>query len=139
MSKSGFVLDTHSWIWLCEGSPHLPNAWVDALQKAVHQGYPLWIPAIAIWELGMLVAKGRLSMSCSVQSWVRQALALPGVQLAPLSPDIALESAALPGVFHGDPADRIIVATARIFDARLVTRDEKILTYASEGWVNVLL
>jgi PIN domain nuclease of toxin-antitoxin system len=85
------------------------------------------------------VAKGRLSMSCSVQSWVRQALALPGVQLAPLSPDIALESAALPSVFHGDPADRIIVATARIFDARLVTRDEKILTYASEGWVNVLL
>ena len=138
-SQSGFVLDTHSWIWLCGGSPHLSPAWADRLQQAVHQGLPLWIPVISVWELGMLVSKGRLNMTCSPESWVKKSLALPGLQLAPLTPEVALQSSTLPGFFHGDPADRMIVATARVLDAPLVTRDEKITAYADQGWVKLFV
>ena len=96
------------------------------------------LSVISVWELGVLEAKGRIRLHMSCDQWVREALATPGLSLAPLTPDIALESSRLPGSFHGDPADRIIVATARSFGARLLTRDRQMLEYGRQRHVAVV-
>jgi PIN domain nuclease of toxin-antitoxin system len=95
----------------------------------------LAVSAISVWELAMLEAKGRISLSRSVDEWVAAALTAAGMRLAELTPEIALESSRLPGDLHGDPADRMIVATARVLGATLVTCDERILRYGSGGHV----
>jgi PIN domain nuclease of toxin-antitoxin system len=87
----------------------------------------------------MLEARGRLVLGKPVAQWVEQALSAPGLDLAPFSPDVAIESVQLPAPFHDDPADRMIVATARIAGATLVTRDCKILDYGARGNVTVLV
>lgn len=86
----------------------------------------------------MLESKGRVRLASDCLTWVRTALEAPGTRLVPLSPEIAVASAHLPGEFHGDPADRILVATARIHALTLVTRDERILAYGRAGFVAVL-
>ena len=86
----------------------------------------------------MLESKGRVHILVPPDEWVREALAMPGLTLAPLTPEIALESTRLPGTFHGDPSDRIIVATARKMSARLLTSDEKIIQYGKQHHVAVL-
>ena len=77
-------------------------------------------------------------MSQSVHQWVKDSLNQPGVNLSPLLPEIAIESSHLPGDFHGNPADRIIVATARIKNLVLVTRDKKIIKYGEQSYVDCL-
>jgi PIN domain nuclease of toxin-antitoxin system len=84
------------------------------------------------------VNKARLRLHCDVGEWIEQALKLPGIALAPLSPIIAVASTRLPGEIHGDPADRIIVATARHLGLRLVTADALLLAYAKMGYLDVL-
>lgn len=96
------------------------------------------VAAISVWEVGMLEAKNRISLRSPVNEWVRQALTAPGISLVPLAPEIALASSRLPGELPGDPADRIIVATARILNATLVTKDKKIIAYSKQGHVSVL-
>lgn len=86
----------------------------------------------------MLESKGRLGLPGGCDAWIRQALAAPGVSLASLTPQIAIASSRLPGTFHGDPADRILVATARAMNAQIATRDRRILEYAAAGHVAVL-
>ena len=86
----------------------------------------------------MLEQKGRIVFDVNCYVWVRQALSAPGVSLLPLSPEIALDSSRLPGAFHGDPADRILVATARRHEKKLVTADQAILNYAADGYVDTL-
>jgi PIN domain nuclease of toxin-antitoxin system len=81
----------------------------------------------------MLVAKSRLSLSKDVLDWVNEALAQPGISLLPMLPEIAVASTRLPGSPHGDPADRVIVASARHLGAPLVTADRKILAYSRQG------
>ena len=87
----------------------------------------------------MLEAKGRIRLKPSCEEWVKEALATPGLALAPITPEIALESSRLPGPFHGDPADRIIVATARRMGARLMTRDQKLIQYGRKGHLAIFL
>ena len=86
----------------------------------------------------MLEAKGRITLSVNCHDWVNAALGAPGVSWVPLDPGILIESSRLPGAFHGDPADRMIVATARKLDATVVTRDQGILAYGESGYVKVL-
>lgn len=86
----------------------------------------------------MLEARRRLRLRVSLDEWVSQALLAPGVRLADLTPEIAIESTRLPGQLHNDPADRILIATARRVGARLVTRDTRILEYGGHGHVSVL-
>jgi PIN domain nuclease of toxin-antitoxin system len=129
---SPLLIDTHYWIWLEAGdserlSPH--NR--DVIQEAASSGN-LFISVMSVWELGMLDSKGRIQLRTNCTQWVADALAQPGVTLAPLTPAIALESSNLPGTFHGDPADRIIVATARALKARLLTSDKNIRAYARQ-------
>jgi PIN domain nuclease of toxin-antitoxin system len=90
-----------------------------------------------VWEIGMLESKGRLLLNLPCEAWVREALKTPGLTLAPLTPEIAVDSTRLPGAFHGDPADRIIVATARRLGARLLTRDRKLLEYGRKRHVPI--
>ena len=132
------LLDTHVWIWLMLGELTLKKS---AALKAVEQAAldaRLLVSAISIWEIGMLEAKGRIVLPLDIMHWVENALAAPGVRLQPLTPAIALHSSRLPADFHGDPADRILVATARIVDAVLVTRDARILAYGAAGLVKTL-
>lgn len=132
------LLDTHYWIWLQTGEKgRVSTISLKAIEEAVSDGR-LLVSVMSIWELGMLESKGRLELSMPVEEWVRVALATPGLTLAPLTPEIALESTRLPGAFHADPSDRIIVATARKMSARLLTSDEKILRYGRQHHVAVL-
>lgn len=127
------LLDTHVWIWLMDGAEReLGRGALDAVREASVRGRVL-VSAISVWEVAMLEAKGRLRFSLEVGEWVRRALAAPGLRLADLSPEIAVESSRLPGEVHGDPADRILMATARRLGAALVTRDGRILEYARAG------
>jgi PIN domain nuclease of toxin-antitoxin system len=130
----GILLDTHTWIWLFQGSTELSEDIIIKINRAGSKG-KVFISAISIWELSMLVAKGRMTLSKTIHQWVENSLSQPGVNLSPLSPEISIESSFLPGKFHGDPADRIIVATARINNLILLTRDRKILYYGSEGYI----
>jgi PIN domain nuclease of toxin-antitoxin system len=130
------VLDTHTWIWWAGGAPLNAEARA-AIERAAAHGAVL-ISAISVWEVAMLVSKGRLVLSMPIGEWCRQALALPGFSLAPLSPDVAIESCQLPGDIHQDPADRMIAATARMLGATLVTRDEKLLAYGAAGHIATL-
>jgi PIN domain nuclease of toxin-antitoxin system len=86
----------------------------------------------------MLDAKGRVRLGRDCLGWINEALTAPGVSLAALSPEIAVESNQLPGPFHGDPADRLIVATTRCLNAILVTKDERILVYSAKGFIKSL-
>jgi len=96
------------------------------------------VSVISVWEVGMLEAKGRLELKMSCAEWVKQALATPGLSLYPLTAEIAIESSRLPGNFHGDPADRILLATARMTGAQLLTKDERLLEYGRQRQAAVL-
>lgn len=134
---SGVLLDTHTLVWLLAGDRRVSPAVADVAQHAAATNQ-VFISAITPWEIAMLVAKNRLSFTCDVQEWLDEALSQPGITLAPLLPMIAVDSARLPGMLHGDPADRIIVATARHLRATLVTADATLLTYGRSGHVAVL-
>ncbi|MFQ5953493.1 MAG: type II toxin-antitoxin system VapC family toxin [Kiloniellales bacterium] len=135
--RTPLVLDTHVLLWLVNKTGDLARRTVGRIDRAADRG-DVVVSAIAIWEIAMLVRKGRLKLGESTRDWVAQALSRPGVRMSPLTPEIAIESEELPGRIHGDPADRIIIATARALDATLVTRDQLILAYGAQGHVEVL-
>jgi PIN domain nuclease of toxin-antitoxin system len=121
------VLDTHIWVWWVHGDAHLTPQQLGHLQANESQG--LGISAISCWEVAKLVEKGRLVLPRPLLEWFEQALAYPGVRLLELTPRIAVESTQLPGTFHADPADQLIVATARVHGCSLLTADARILSY----------
>jgi len=138
VSEEPLLLDTHYWIWLESGEfERVPQRLRIAIQEAAGAG-ALLLSAISVWELALLKANGKIAINAPCEDWVRDALATPGLSLVPLTPEIAIDSTRLPGEFHGDPADRIIMATARRHRARLLTRDQKMLSYARETGVPVL-
>lgn len=121
------LVDTHIWIWWIHGDPALPTATRELLDASEPSG--IGVSAISCWEVAKLVEYKRLLLPCPVSEWIRQALSDPAIRLLELSPQISVESTQLPGVFHRDPADQIIVATARVHDVALLTADAKILNY----------
>ncbi|MBV8119061.1 MAG: type II toxin-antitoxin system VapC family toxin [Alphaproteobacteria bacterium] len=130
--RQKLLLDTHIWLWLVGGSGQLDAASRQTISRALGSGR-LWIAAISLWEIALLAARGRILLGKSIGLWFQEALAAPGPAIEALSPSIAVESYALPGQFHHDPADRMIVATARVTGAALMTRDRRILDYAARG------
>jgi PIN domain nuclease of toxin-antitoxin system len=121
------VFDTHIWIWWVNDSPRLTEQHKIWIQDYQSQG--LGISIISCWEIAKLVEKNKLVLSMTVDEWLKAALAYPGVQLLNLNVPIVVQSTQLTG-FHNDPADQIIVATAKIYDCLLLTADGKILNYA---------
>ena len=130
------LLDTHAWIWLINGDEKLKSSKALPLIAQAAQLSNVKVSAISVWEVSMLEAKGRISFPIDCLDWVKKALNAPGISLAPLTPEIAVLSSRLPGNFHGDPADRIIVATALELGSGLVTKDRKILSYSESGALN---
>jgi PIN domain nuclease of toxin-antitoxin system len=120
------ILDTHILIWWVNQSNQLRQT---TLEKIEQEPDAIGISAISLWEVAKLVQVGRLQLSMPVDEWLEQALAYPNVQVVPLSPAIVVESSRLPQPFHKDPADEIIVATARVLACPLLTYDGKILKY----------
>jgi PIN domain nuclease of toxin-antitoxin system len=121
------LLDTHIWIWLADESDRLSKEHRQIIEH--HRADGLGISVILCWEVAKLVEYGRLRLACPVEEWMELAVSLPGVRLLGLTPRIAVASTKLPGDFHRDPVDQIIVATARVYDFALLTVDEKILRY----------
>ncbi|HQD82166.1 MAG TPA: type II toxin-antitoxin system VapC family toxin [Quisquiliibacterium sp.] len=131
------LLDTHVLVWLLGANERLAITAREEIEAAAAQSW-VWVSAITPWEIGMLAASGRLFLSRDPLQWVEDALALPGIKLAPLTPQIAVASARLPRPSLPDPADRIIVSTARHLGARLVTADRRLLRYARAGHLAAL-
>lgn len=125
------LLDTHVWLWVAGGEKIAPQA--KRLIEAAAANDELALSPISIWEVGMLAAKGRIAIQPDCFAWVTESLERTGARLLPLSARIAIGSSLLPEGFHGDPADRIIVATAIASSATLVTRDAQILAYSRRG------
>ena len=131
------VLDTHVFVWVMEDDAKLG---IETRQTIVEasKNNEVGVSAITPWEIALLVEKGRLRLAREVAEWLDAALAVPGVRLLPIEPRIALDSVRLPSAFHADPADWLIVATARHWNATLITADGAIIAYAKVGHVEVV-
>jgi PIN domain nuclease of toxin-antitoxin system len=116
------VLDTHAWLWWAADRAKLPKK----LQRRLSSARELAISAISCWEVGMLVERGRLRLRGDTRMGIRDALSLDKLRVIPVTDAIAIEAGLLGPSFHGDPADRLIVATALDLCATLVTKDERI-------------
>jgi PIN domain nuclease of toxin-antitoxin system len=137
MRNELLLLDTHCWLWAQLGKlDQLSRHAVSAIRTAESTGN-LRVSVISVWELGMLESHGRVALPMNIRSWVEEALTKP-VALVPLTPEIATESSNLPGNLHGDPADRIIAATARAWNATLLTKDQRLIGYSRQRHLRVL-
>jgi PIN domain nuclease of toxin-antitoxin system len=123
------LLDTHAWVWWVTEDRRLSRKAADAITRAA-RNEGVWLSAISIWELAKKVEKKQLVLDRPPRQWVDQALGVPGLLLAELTPAILLDSCELPQPFHGDPADQLIVASARHHGAVLITRDQRLRSYA---------
>jgi PIN domain nuclease of toxin-antitoxin system len=120
------ILDTHIWIWWVSNSSRLTQNHQQHIQQYSSQG--LGVSIISCWEVAKLVEKNRLDLSIQCDRWLEAALNYPNVQLLYLTLSIIIQSTQLTG-FHNDPADQIIVATAKVYNCPLLTADHKILNY----------
>ena len=120
------VLDTHVWLWWVMGLRELPLKQCRALDALAESGAPPHLPALCMWEAQMLHAKGRIALNQPFDRWLREATNPKTVSIAPLTVDVILEVTSLPASFHGDPADRVITATARSMNLPLATHDRNI-------------
>jgi PIN domain nuclease of toxin-antitoxin system len=120
------LLDTHILLWWLGENSRLSPEQRGALEKANEEN-PLLVSDITLWEIATLASLGRIKLHLPLREWLEQAAAPPLVRLLPITPAVAAEVAALPDSFHRDPADRILVATARVFGATLITRDSQIV------------
>jgi PIN domain nuclease of toxin-antitoxin system len=117
--------DTHALIWWLDARRNLSRAQSRALAQ-VSETNPLLISDISLWEIATLFELGRIRLGVPLRDWLERATAAPLVQRVGMSPVVAAEVASLPSSFHRDPADRIIVASARVHGAKLVTSDRRI-------------
>jgi len=122
-----YLLDTNAWVWAVEAPEQLGRSARAALGEANH--LPFLLSAISLWEVAKLVEKQRIVLTIPIEKWLARALRPEFIRVVPLSPEVAIASTQLPGNFHRDPADQIIVATARCHDATLITADGAIQAY----------
>ncbi len=123
-----YLLDTHAWIWWNIDPEKLSSKAIEIINNT-KSNKKLLLSAISIWEFSKLVELGRLSLKIDGEKWIDQALKIPNLQIVPLSPTISWKSTQLPQPFHKDPADQIIVSTAREEGAIIITKDSLITNY----------
>ena len=123
------VLDTHTLVWWVSDDPLLSKRARTAIEREQPDG-DIIVSSISAWEIAILVERGKLVLSMDVGGWLSTVAQIDAVQFLPVDVDVATKSVDLPGDFHKDPADRMIVATARKLAVPLVTKDDKIRAYA---------
>lgn len=121
------LLDTHIWIWWVAEETRLTQNQLYEIKKNEDVG--IGVSVISCWEIALLVEKKRLGFTIPVKEWLKEALNYPGIVPLDMTVDIAVDSVQLPDSFHKDPADRIIVATARAYNCSLLTNDENMVKY----------
>jgi PIN domain nuclease of toxin-antitoxin system len=137
-SPGAVLLDTCAVIWMASGT--LAPAAVATLVAAGQAG-GLYVSSASAWEIGLLSRpkRGRaLQFLPDAKTWFRRFMTGPSIRDAPLTAAIAIDASFLPGRLHGDPADRLIIATARHLGFPLVTRDRKVIAYAAAGFLDVI-
>lgn len=122
-----YLLDTHAWVWALDSWPRLPRAVQRVLSDP--RNMPMGLSAISVWEFARLVARGKLRLKTPIEHWLARATEPGFVSVLPLTPDIAFRSNQLQPAFSSDPADEIIVATAREHDLTLISADDRIRAY----------
>jgi PIN domain nuclease of toxin-antitoxin system len=131
------LLDTCAAIWITEGETISAAATLE-INRAAAEGRPVYLGLYTAWERAMLSAKHKLTSPLTPKVWFDRLTSRPDVELVPLTSDILIESCFLPGDVHADPADRILIATARALDLTIVTRDRDVLAYSARGHVRAL-
>lgn len=128
------LLDTHVWLWFAEGNHKFSKSIIQLIDEAVKK-QSIFVSDISLWEISMLASKGKIILSLPTRDWQEISIKTLAIEVLPITPQIAVESALLPGQFHKDPADRLIVATARCEKLNLLTADNEILNYASKHYL----
>ncbi len=124
------LIDTHVWIWYLDGAEGVMHAAARELLRQCVRREGLVVSDISVWEVGTKVCKGKLALMPSVEAWVERAARRPGFSFLPLDRQILLASTQLPGAPHGDPADRMLIASAALSGMALFTADPSIIDYA---------
>jgi PIN domain nuclease of toxin-antitoxin system len=119
------LLDTHAWVWWVSD----PGRLSEGANEAIANAGTILVASVSCWEVAMLVSKKRIRIDRPAERWIRQALARPGLRAVPLAPAVATTAGLLDAPFPGDPADRMIYATARAEGADLVTRDRGLRSF----------
>ena len=133
----GLLLDTHVWIWYVIGSNEISKPLRKEIGNAIKNN-KIHIAAISLWEISMLESKRRIILEMPCLEWIKSAIDYTHAQILHVIPEIAVESCYLPGDFHEDPADRLIVATARVEALPIVTRDARILQYSRKKYISTI-
>ncbi len=134
--KTDLLLDTHAWVWLVTGESKISKTEFVALVEKGDNVH-LHLSAISLWEISMLVSKDRLKLSMNTIDWLKTYLKKSNTQVTAINPDIAVKSTELKG-FHGDPADRLILASAMQLEAKIVTHDKLILSFCKSKKIDFL-
>lgn len=131
------LLDTHVLVWLAQEPERIGTTSHERISQAIASG-DASISAITHWEIGMLVCKGRLKLGRPPREWLEVVLTETGIAVVPINIGIGVDAGCLPGTIHGDPADRLVVATARAMEMPVITADRAILDYAAAGHVRAI-
>jgi PIN domain nuclease of toxin-antitoxin system len=134
--KTRLLLDTCAVFYVTERK--LGGEALSVLDRAFEEDAPVSVSAITAWEIGLLSAKGKLPTTAPPLRYFEEFVALPGIRMEALTPSTLVESSFLPEPLHRDPADRIIIATARSLGMTIMTSDRLILDYAARGHVLAL-
>ncbi len=132
---SRLLLDTHAWFWLVTGHERVTSKIERAVESSMLEG-EVYLSQISLWEIAHKVAAGKIQLTQTIDAWLNENT--EGLLLTDLSVQVVVAATTLPGVFHKDPADRFIVATARTMGLTLITGNDLILAYADAGHVKVL-
>jgi PIN domain nuclease of toxin-antitoxin system len=136
MNNQALLLDTHIWIWFSLGDAQLSKKVSQQINQAIQEGN-ICISAISLWELAMLESKKKITLAAPCLEWIKKNLHELRLRVIPLIPEIVVDSCSLPDGFHADPADRLIIATARVENLTLISKDSAILSYGKQGHLAV--
>lgn len=123
------VLDTHVLVWWVNDGKKLSISARQYIKNCEKKEGSILVSSISVWEIAMLIDKGRIQLSMEMDAWLKEIGKIKTIHFVPVDNDIAIKATQLPGQFHKDPADRMIVSLARQFALPLLTADEKILHY----------